>query len=332
MIDLEGRLARGPLRVRSLWSADRGERFEGAIVRRRRRAFLLDVGAACACVALLVVAARTQPHLRMHVERPVEAVAPSTTTFTDGSLAELVGHDSALRIEEDTAQRVLATLTGGARFHVVHNPQRPFQVKAGEVRVRVLGTTFSIVQIPSGQTQVLVEQGRVEVAWLGGATELQTGEGGVFPPPDLAPLPIEPSQPTTDDAKQPGPLPSVRDEAADGLQAADAARLGGHPEQAVRLLRDLCDRHPSDRRAPVAAFTAGRILIDDLARPSEAANAFHRARVLWPHGPLAEDALAREADAWQKAGNSARGRALASQYLDLYPQGRHVAALRSLAP
>jgi transmembrane sensor len=80
----------------------------------------------------------------------------------------------------------------------------------------------------------------------------------------------------------------------------------------------------------VAAFTAGRILLDDMGRPSDAAAAFERARALWPRGPLAEDALAREADAWQKSGRPDRGRALAAQYLELYPQGRHVVVLRAL--
>jgi transmembrane sensor len=132
-------------------------------------------------------------------------------------------------------------------------------------------------------------------------------------------------------AEEARPTPSARaarDDSADTLQAADAARLAGRPDKAVALLRSLYDRYPMDRRAPVAAFTAGRILLDEMGRSAEAAAAFQRARALWPQGPLAEDALAREAEAWEKAGRAERGRALATQYLDLYPQGRHVAALR----
>jgi len=47
------------------------------------------------------------------------------------------------------------------------------------------------------------------------------------------------------------------------------------------------------RRAPLAAFTLGRMLLMELANPTEAAGAFAEARRLSPHGPLAEAALAK---------------------------------------
>jgi transmembrane sensor len=243
-------------------------------------------------------------------------------------------------------------------------------VRAGDVRVRVLGTTFSVQQLPSGQTQVLVERGRVEVAWLGGATVLQAGQGGTFPPaveaegdpgaPSASAFPAKPSPPApppsapgarggsgsgSEDAWRKdaragdygrayeelhaGGPEAVRDDAADLMLAADIARLSGHPEDALRPLRAVCDRHSGDRRAPVAAFTLGRVL-DDLGRPAEAAAAFQRARVLWPAGPLAEDALSREADAWHRAGRTGAARAAAAAYLAGYPSGRHVAAMRTI--
>jgi len=114
------------------------------------------------------------------------------------------------------------------------------------------------------------------------------------------------------------------------MLAADVARLTAHPEQAVRPLRSVCERHASDRRAPVAAFTLGRVLLDELGRAGEAAAAFQKARMLWPEGPLAEDALAREADAWERAGRHDRARATASDYVRRYPDGRHVAGMRKL--
>jgi tetratricopeptide (TPR) repeat protein len=329
VIDLDARLARGPLRARSLWSADRGERLEREMLRRRRRLVTLCTMLVGACVALAAIGPRLRGAPNAQVSR-APAVAPaSMAQFADGSVAELLGRDSQLRVDEDTAHRVVATLTGGARFRVVPNHDRTFEVQSNGVRVRVLGTTFSVVQLASSQTQVLVEHGRVEVAWLGGATVLETGEGGAFPPAD-GPAASTETPPVGDDVRPEATVESAHDEAADLLQAADVARIGGRPDQAVALLRNLYDRHPTDRRAPVAAFTAGRILLDDMGRPGDAAAAFERARALWPRGPLAEDALSREADAWQKAGRPDRGRALAAQYLELYPQGRHVVVLRAL--
>jgi transmembrane sensor len=214
-----------------------------------------------------------------------------------------------------------------------------------------------------------VEHGRVEVAWLGGATVLLSGQGGLFPPvtePEAAPG----EEPDTPRAEPPpaSPAPSahgaggsasddrwrrnalagdyarayeelkamgadaVRDDPGDLMLAADIARLSGHPEDSVRPLRAVVERHSGDRRAPVAAFTLGRVL-DDLGRPAQAAAAFEKARVLWPAGPLSEDALSRSADAWQRAGRTAAARAAAGEYERRYPNGRHAAAMRKiLAP
>jgi transmembrane sensor len=122
----------------------------------------------------------------------------------------------------------------------------------------------------------------------------------------------------------------VHDDAADLMLAADAARLSGHPAEAVRPLRAVCDRHGGDRRAPVAAFTLGRVLLDELGQPAEAAAAFRKASALWPSGPLAEDALSREADAWQQAGRVDDSRAAAGKYLARFPKGRHVEAMRKI--
>jgi transmembrane sensor len=363
VIDLNARLARGPLRVRRLWQAPSPESFLRRLARRRRVSLVLDAVAACVCLAaLLLIPWRA----RVAARGPL-----ALTTLADGSTAEPTSRDSELRVEEESPAHTVVWLKGGARFQVVHDPQRIFEVRLPDVRARVLGTTFSVLQLPSGAAQVLVEHGRVEVAWLGGSTLLGDGEGGVFPPaergqevveeapPDVspalsassgaAPSPVAtaPTRPTAETAwrdharagdyakayseLRAGGLDSVRDEAGDLLLAADAARLSGHPADAVRQLRMLCDRHSSDPSAPVAAFTLGRVL-DDLGKPAEAAAAFRRAGALSPSSPLAEDALAREAEAWARAGRSDDARVAAARYFRRFPAGPHVADLRKILP
>ena len=125
----------------------------------------------------------------------------------------------------------------------------------------------------------------------------------------------------------------VRDEPADLMLAADVARLSSHPGDAVAPLRKLCERHAADKRAPIAAFTLGRVLLDDLGRAAEAASFFEKARTLWPAGPIAQEALAREAEAHKRARNLPRAQALAGQYLRQYPQGAYAAVMQKmLAP
>jgi transmembrane sensor len=124
--------------------------------------------------------------------------------------------------------------------------------------------------------------------------------------------------------------PAVRDEPGDLLLAADVARLGGHPEAAVAAFQRVLVAHSSDSRAPLAAFTFGRTLLDQLGEPHDAAEAFATARRLDPGGALAQDALAREVESWSRAGETSRARERAEDYFRLYPKGRRAAAVRRL--
>jgi hypothetical protein len=94
-----------------------------------------------------------------------------------------------------------------------------------------------------------------------------------------------------------------------GRRGADA--LGGRSptrrpsRQAIPYLRRLLRDHPGDARAPLAAFTLGRILLAELGQPTEAADAFALARRLAPRGPMASHALAREVEAAARGGDAA---------------------------
>jgi transmembrane sensor len=112
------------------------------------------------------------------------------------------------------------------------------------------------------------------------------------------------------------------------MRSADAARRAGHPAQALPYLRRLLRDHPADARAPLAAFTLGRILLAELGRPAEAADAFALSRRLAPAGPMASHALAREVEAAARGGDAARARRLAETYIADYPAGPHLAAVR----
>jgi transmembrane sensor len=126
----------------------------------------------------------------------------------------------------------------------------------------------------------------------------------------------------------PSSLPVAREPGVDTLLGeADAARVDGRPDDAVALLRQAVERHRSDRRAPLAAFTLGRVLLIDLLRPRDAAVAFAEARALAPQGTFAEDALAREVEALSKAGDRRAARARAEEYRRLYPNGRRASVV-----
>jgi tetratricopeptide (TPR) repeat protein len=124
--------------------------------------------------------------------------------------------------------------------------------------------------------------------------------------------------------KEAGPN-AVRDETADLLLASDTTRLGGYPAEAIPYLERVVRDHTSDPRSSLASFTLGRVFLDELGRPHEAAEAFARARRAG--GPLAEDALAREVEAASRAGDTSGSRELAREYLTRYPKGRRLKAV-----
>ena len=116
----------------------------------------------------------------------------------------------------------------------------------------------------------------------------------------------------------------------DLLLAADVARQAGRPERAVPFLDRVVKEHPREVCAQLAGFSLGKIYLDNLDEPALAARRFADVRAMAPAGGLAQDALAREVEAWARAGETARARDGALAYVHLYPHGRRLAAVRDL--
>jgi transmembrane sensor len=114
------------------------------------------------------------------------------------------------------------------------------------------------------------------------------------------------------------------------MLAADVARQAGRPERAVPFLERVVKEHPNEVAAQLAGFSLGKVYLDNLDEPALAARNFAAVRAMAPVGGLGEDALAREVEAWARAGETARARDGALEYKRLYPHGRRLAAVRDL--
>jgi transmembrane sensor len=351
------RIQRAGQSVEPEWQDRDVERvWQGLKRKRRRRAVAAAAGvtsaAAIAVLALFLVPGRhavVDPAVQSTFATFATSATNGTLRFADGSIAvSWGGRAGSLAVVEDTPGRVVVALaSGGARFDVVPRANRLFSVRAGAVTVTVLGTAFSVDRV-ADRVGVSVTRGVVQVDWGAGSRRVAAGEDGWFPPlvvspaaaeaPAVAPPneagPVRHKQkPAKDDVAAPAPAstdatpPETPGEpdAAKLLGDADRARLAGRYEEGVSLLRRLVRDHPDDHRAPLAAFSLGRILLGDLHRPAQAAMAFARARALAPDGPLAEDALAREVEAWAQAGDLDRARARGDEYLRIYPNGTRAA-------
>src|SRR6185503_14771644 len=212
---------------------------------------------------------------------------------------------------------------------------RELRVVAGKVNIVALSAKFAASRSEQ-RVRVEVLEGSVRVRSDDREREIGAGQTASFPP--------EPAhrakQPTTsaavaswrelardgEFAKANAALvlpdaPPVRDIPDDLLLLADVKRLTHHAAEAVAPLRQIVRDHASDPRAPLAAFTLGRVLLD-LDRAGEAAEAFAQADALAPDGPLAEDAIARQIEALARDGNPALAHEVAERYVSRFPAGR----------
>jgi len=341
----------------------------GRRLEQERRARLLAVAAASILLIVVglfkwqdrVHVARNAPP-----SKPAEVIAPPLLQLEDGSLVTRVSPSARVEPLEVGPGSVSVKLAeGAARFSVTPNPARTFRVLARDVAVTVLGTVFTVAIEPEG-VRVGVERGRVRVEWPSGQRELgvhetflvddaaRTPREGAEPAPAVPPPAAAPSaaehtpkgratavrswRTLAQDGDYAGSLArltmegpgAVHDEPGDLLLAADVARLGGHPEKAVAMLQRVVSAHTKDSRAPLAAFTLGRTLLEQLGRPREAAEAFASARRFDPGGALAQDALAREVESWSRAGDLSVAHDRAEEYVSTYPKGRRLALVKRL--
>jgi transmembrane sensor len=294
----------------------------------------------------VIIASRTPSNQALPTGTPVQ--------LADGSRTTLATADSQLFLERNEPEHVALRLaSGAAHFEVVPNTQREFGVVSGAIKVIVVGTAFDVEQTATG-VRVSVSHGKVRVQGPAGEAFVEAGESRWFDrapeaasaaaaagKPKSAALKRKAAAPTKEPAAAPLGWRSlsqsgdherayalleqgavVDDDVETLMEAADAARLTGHSEAAVRYLRKVVSDHRSNPATPLAAFTLGRMLLGQLGRPSEAAEAFALARELAPDGSLCQDALAREVEAWSKAGRSTEAYVRARLFLERYPESR----------
>ena len=274
---------------------------------------------------------------------PAVVASSRKLRFRDGSVAILQSDDTVLEPVSVENRRIVNVLrAGAARFEITKRPGRVFRVIGGDAIVEVLGTKFELARVGT-RLRVDVSEGRVRVSWTGGERRLGRGESGLFPPqaparpraevPDTAPTAARAAAavdapPVAAPVPAPGASAPADDQLGALLRTADRARASGRALDAAKALRAAIQDAPSDPRAPLAEFRLGRLLLEDIGKPGEAAVAFARARALAPGGPLAPDALAREIESRAAAGDRATARSLARAYLAEYPNGSHAAWVR----
>jgi transmembrane sensor len=322
---IEERTERLGRQVDPRWDAARVEtglaQLHRRIRNRRRRGVVAAASAtALAAGALIYMALSPEPPTaavrppKREATPPARIAAPpppprptsAPQVVTERATATPLSGDAIVRVySEDERKDVVAMRVerGAVRFSVGRDPRQPFRVDAGPVIVEVLGTEFT-VERDGRRTRVSVMEGVVRVRWKGGEDTLRAGESGRYPP-----------------AERSQERPPAASDVDDLLDEADQARLDGRIDDALSLIERALADAPDPTHEAAAAFTLGRVRAR-LGEHERAAQAFARARLAAPDGTLAEDALAREVEAWARAGHRQRAQDAARLYRSRYPNGR----------
>ncbi|MBL9186610.1 MAG: FecR domain-containing protein [Opitutaceae bacterium] len=138
-----------------------------ARARRRWRARGAAAMVSVACgLALYLGIQRSNTHDTVAVIPTVATAAhvsgPERQMLSDGSVVEFKP-GATITVAFSEERRVVILRNGEAHFSVTPNPQRPFIVEAGSVKIRAVGTAFA-VQLGGTEVEVLVTEGKVTVA------------------------------------------------------------------------------------------------------------------------------------------------------------------------
>jgi len=155
---------------------------------RARFGRVTGVAAAAAVIVLGLFAGRWLPRPPPPTPPPVASYlrVNERQVLADGSIVELKD-GSRIDVRYTPALRRV-TLTGGeAHFTVARDPDRPFVVDANGIAVRAVGTAFN-VRVDANEVEVLVTEGRVQIAPEDSAAAAMTAGARIVTSPTPAKL------------------------------------------------------------------------------------------------------------------------------------------------
>lgn len=333
------------------------ELVERRLVRRRharRAALATTVLAAAAIATWLALGPGVPAHDRLTLAggRALAVVAGETARLSDGSTITLDARGALDTIASTPTSVVLRLRRGRARFDVEPNGPRSWSIDAGPLRVRVVGTAFTIERT-GDWASVTVHHGVVEITSRHETRRLYGGEHFESGPrPQLARTQPRraPSLPPEQTATPPSPSPTRRgarppDEPRPRIPAgspapeapsletlldqADAARREGRIDDATTALWTIVDTHPRSAEAPSAAVTAGH-LERQRRRFDAAVVAYVRALELGPPPALAEVCYEHLIRCHLALGDRDRAERAAAEYRLAFPGGSRARAVEEL--
>ena len=312
----------------------------------RAKGFAIGALALAAAVLLVVMGVRMWPSPS---PRSVVAANPSriVTGASDSHLALGessidVGPESALVVSGDDARGLVVVLDRGkVTCEVAPRGARPaFVVQAGDVRVRVIGTRFTVTRVHDDgrdTAKVEVAHGVVEVSAHGTMTMVRSGEtwpagttADLSVVPTDAPLTQAPTPTPTvsaDDPTQPKPSNGAKRPTPNATTSRPSAPITNDPYTApAPTTEPAVLPPPSPSPSPRQLYEQAAQLE---SRDPSRALAIYR-ELAAAGGAWGMNALFAQGRLQADRGNRGEARRLLNDYLSRYPRGPNAADARAL--
>jgi transmembrane sensor len=270
--------------------------------------------------------------------------------LSEGSQIRLAPHTEVFVAKHEAKALELDLKDGAVVCDVAPVPGRRFVIRAGDVKVMVVGTRFSIssrTHLQAREVSVAVERGIVEVHAGSRVKRLAAGQRWVNTHPvasteaddRVAIEAIHPAAAAREHSSSPLARPTANGsastaespETADArkvLERANRAQRAGDTRAAASAYEELLRRYPKDGRAGIAAFELGRLRMDQLGDTAGAITALTRATSS-TGGSVREDAMARLVRAYAATGALNQCQRARQDYERSYPEGLHRAEVRA---
>lgn len=214
---------------------------------------------------------------------------PEVLEFEDATI-DMAPHSAVLAFSPTAPGPRVVLEKGAAYFKVDSQPQgRDFVVQAGNVRVRVIGTEFSVARMGTG-ARVEVSEGIVEVTHRDEVHRLTVGERltkGVALTPDEEPEPDWEAVEEEDDSDEKSSMRPRRRASARQLFQRATALESNSPKRAARLYRMASRGHGS--WAANALYAMAMLALDE-GEPARANRYLEEYLRRFPKGVNAVDA------------------------------------------
>lgn len=316
--------------------------------RKSRMPYVMGVAALAAAVLALVLFMRRDEAPVREVATPSRVVTPvgGESRFFVGDAVIDAKSDTSVEVQHGEDGAITLVLDRGAVDCDVEprHGRPPFRVIAGDVKVEVVGTRFTVTRTPG--PRVDVARGKVKVTSQAGTTLVEAGESWPTVTADVRP---ETDEPVVDEEKddetvapapvaQPKPAPVKQKPVAAPQTDEELAQASyrvaqkyetSDPAKAAQLYRAIAtDKKTNATLAATALVSLAQVQLDGLREPAAALATIDEHIKRFPKATSAEEALWVRYLALRALGKRDEARGAAADYLRQFPHGAYADRLQ----